>query len=716
MFSLIDSLIVLVIFVISILVGFAPKCLNWIKNKRKLAEIKKNKKLMRQINIYDDDDEEEEIYLELELGNSMSSTNSKSPKSSIVEEPNEPKVNFFMNAISLVTGFQSTISIIGLPVEFYYYGFSSLQFTLCLLMAPLVISVFFVPFIYEMKSKSIYEYLDNKFNGSKSVKYFTLIIILLFQFAFASLVLFSAGITLLEIIPESSGINIWMVVGVLGLISLSLALLGLQSVVWANFLQYLIMIACNVTVVVLGIKNFNGQSSSFSQGFYSVWNMTEITGRNKFFNFDENLRSRYTFWNCLIGLMFNTIPTYCLTQQSYMRIKQAKSLRSAKMLVLTIIPFGFLNLFLILALGFVMFAYFYKCGDPFTNKQIENQNQLLAKFLTQFYDKYTGLLGLYVALIISSSIGTLASVLKGLGVTISEDIISNFLKYTIKCNEKKKSNNQNFNMRRFSDRFENSYEEELLSLQISYSSKRKKRKLLKRYIDKRKKPNKKLSLCSIVLCGAIIVGLSGALKLAPGSLNSTAYSLLNAIHGPLLFIYICAYFNEFSAKRNLYAQNRCSTSKLRNFQIMSFDVIISSIIAICLVEFMFVGKLVTYKQAEEFYNFEKLPVATVSKTTVELMQFCDNRPWNYSDGNVSLALIQNLTAPSTNSSLLDRKSNKTSIDNKTVNNYLYYLFAVSFNWFPFIGFLACCVSLLIFNLFRLFVSYFFKCFLKKVLK
>ena len=151
-----------------------------------------------------------------------------------------PNTNLFLTTISLVIGFQTTISIVGLPLEFYNYSFKSMQILLCLVLSPFIIAYFFVPFLYKIKSKSLYEYLDDKFDGHKTVKYFTILISILFQFVFASCVLFSTAVSIQQILPDSIGIKLWHICLFIGLFSALLAFLGLQSVVWANFVQYIV--------------------------------------------------------------------------------------------------------------------------------------------------------------------------------------------------------------------------------------------------------------------------------------------------------------------------------------------------------------------------------------------------------------------------------------------------------------------------------------------
>jgi len=394
------------------------------------------------------------------------------------------------------------------------------------------------------------------------VKNLALILAIMFQLAFASLVLYSTANTLIQIISvHYTDITLTPVVLILGSISLSLALLGLKSVIWANFLQYFIMIVCNVAVITLGLKFFdNNKTNSFVEGAALVWNMTRSTGHDKLFLFQENFNTRYTFWNGLIGLTFNTIPTYCLTQQSFMRIKQAKNLKSARLLVLCIIPFGILNIGLIVCLGSVIFGYFNTCGDPLVSGSMANQNQLVAKFLTQFYGGYKGFIGLYVGLLVSSAINSIASSIKGLAVTISGDILGGNKREV--GNEKNRSREltSSYNVRRLSEKYGLAYntEEEILNFQIRFNTSRNKRKLLREYARRHDPINKRLEHLAVILSGGVMIMVSLGLDKSGDSLTGTAMSLLNCVHGPILFIYLCARFNEKAAEKNQYVSNRSS--------------------------------------------------------------------------------------------------------------------------------------------------------------
>lgn len=230
--------------------------------------------------------------------------------------------------------------------------------------------------------------------------------------------------------------------------------------------------------------------------------------------------------------MFNTLPSYCLTQQSYMRIKQAKSVRSARLLVVSIAPIGFFNLVLILTLGLVMSAYFHVCGDGSKPGEVTHVNQLFTRFLAQFYANYHGLFGLFIALLVSSAIGTLSSVLKALSVVLSQEMLrpnvnaangatahrssraaAASFSYAADANydalgvatgpTSELSRNASFarpqlvrNTRHTITRLsggeapsdiDNLYEEHLLSIQIAKMTRKRKERVLKKFLNKREK-------------------------------------------------------------------------------------------------------------------------------------------------------------------------------------------------------------------------------------
>lgn len=211
-------------------------------------------------------------------------------------------------------------------------------------------------------------------------------------------------------------------------------------------------------------------------------------------------------------------------------------MRSARLLVLSIAPIGFFNLVLILTLGLVMSAYFELCSTDGTNvhrssragpAEVAHVNQLFTRFLAQFYSNYQGLFGLFIALLVSSAIGTLSSVLKALSVVLSQEMLRSNQKsvssrtatsfsYAAEANydagmgmangpTSDLSRNASFarpqHVRNSSrptttvgmsgadaaSDIDNLYEEHLVSIQIAKMSRKHKERVLKKFLNKREK-------------------------------------------------------------------------------------------------------------------------------------------------------------------------------------------------------------------------------------
>lgn len=174
MVTLVDYILLVVIVTLIILIGFVQKIQKWLtKWRRKRRE----QEVIKMTAVADEDIDDLVDMTETTLmgggggggANGDTNTNggnisgSKALVSSSVSTPSSSRSSFLMNTISLVIGFQTSTSIIGLPLEFYNYGAQSYQFALCMVIAPIIIAIFFVPFLYKIKSASIYDYLDDKF-------------------------------------------------------------------------------------------------------------------------------------------------------------------------------------------------------------------------------------------------------------------------------------------------------------------------------------------------------------------------------------------------------------------------------------------------------------------------------------------------------------------------------------------------------------------------
>jgi hypothetical protein len=368
-------------------------------------------------------------------------------------------------------------------------------------------------------------------------------------------------------------------------------------------------------------------------------------------------------------MLFAYIPGYALTQQSYMRIKSTTSETQAKWLMLSIIPFCFIFLFMAVSIGFVAYAYFERCGDPFKTGLIENQNQLLTQFLVQFFADYNGLLGVFIGVLVSSSIGIISNILKALAITLTHDLY-NKIAVT-----------------------EPTVDDELVRLgvgKIALSEhKDASHSKLKRYSKKYPRLTANLEKLVILICTVFIVLISIGFEYIPGSLTAISLSIQNSVFGSILFIYMCAKFNDHLLNSS---NNSLKTMSYSSFRIRSSHLITGCLVSFLFVNFLYVGRLVTMGEAGSFYHFDRTPFKSSVPYDMphELETFC-----NYPTRNFTHTFFLKKA---------DYEVLATN-DNDEQVTFFNYLFGISFTWYACIGFFTCFVTVMILHLFTFLVSF-----------
>jgi Na+/proline symporter len=583
--------------------------------------------------------------------------------------PNQAKAedkppSFFMNSVSFAISFQTIITSLGVPAEFYYYGLKTYQYSLIMILPPIVIATVCVPFLHKLKSKSLYDYLTDKFEGSLAVQNFTLAMALLAQFFFLSIIMFSTGICVMQIVSLVFPVKLWSVLTLIGTLSAFLAILGLKSVIWVNFIQYIAMIACNLLIIVFSIKNYQAttatdsmnstnSTSSFTANFMEMYNVMERVNMSRVFIFEENFRHRYTMWNCVIGFTFFFVPGYAFTQQSYMRIKSTSSETKAKWLMISVIPFAFLFIFLTVSMGFVAFVYFQRCGNPLESGRIKNQNQILIAFLIQFFSDYSGLLGVFIGVLISSSIGIISNILSALSVTLTHDVIDKFLHKKIE--DVTMDGEEMVNLKNTS---------KVKSPPPPSSG----------YLKKR---DRIMEISAIICSTFLVILIAIGLEYIKGSLTGISVSFLSSAYSSILFVYTCAKFNDYMSNKS-----QTDSSRVFRLKLKSTHVIISCIGSFLLINFLYIGRLLTMSSAGDFYISDRSTrISNKVAMTPELEVFCHASAGNFTQ-------LPSIVKPKLNSSA-------NSI------TFLNYLFGISFAWYACIGFFCCVFVISLLNVFKL---------------
>ncbi|KAJ8317203.1 hypothetical protein KUTeg_005107 [Tegillarca granosa] len=264
------------------------------------------------------------------------------------------KIQCLPVAVSLLVTFQSGISLLGLPVEIYYYGTQISMGIIGLVLGYVFVAIFLVPVFHPLQLTSAYEYLEMRFQ-SRFVRLLGCTLGLLFTITYMAVALF---------IPA----------------------LALEAVT-----GFPVLISVIVTsVVVVG---------------YTMVALKQLCGQT----LDPDPTYRQTLWAVTIGTITSWMGN-AISQSGIQRICSTSSIADARKAILFNIPAAVIYEGVMAFMGLVIFAYYTQKGcDPADSGQIKSSNQLVPYFMMEHLSVYPGLAGLFVACLFSATLSTLSS-------------------------------------------------------------------------------------------------------------------------------------------------------------------------------------------------------------------------------------------------------------------------------------------------------------------
>ncbi|ELU18422.1 hypothetical protein CAPTEDRAFT_136710, partial [Capitella teleta] len=321
-------------------------------------------------------------------------------------------------AVSLFVSWASAISFLGDPVQVYYYGTIYWLFGVgyCLAIPPA--AHFFAPKLHRMKLISANEFLGVRFNNV--IRIGASISISLQLIPYLGLALYAPSLALSQVTDMEVWIAV-LVVGSVGTFYTSLG--GMKAVLWADTLQFFLMIAGILAVLIQGII--------VKGGIVNVWRIAEKGGRISFNNFDPNPFQAGTVWTYLIGGFFRVFNSYVSVQAFIQRYCTLPTERAAKIALYATMPMFFFSVTIFSLLGLVLYAFYHDC-DPLTSGQISKSDQMLPLLTLRVLSFLPGMPGLFLACIFGACLSSLSSLQPALAALWLRDFIMPIFKANTK--------------------------------------------------------------------------------------------------------------------------------------------------------------------------------------------------------------------------------------------------------------------------------------------
>ncbi|XP_073986054.1 sodium-coupled monocarboxylate transporter 1-like [Rhodnius prolixus] len=303
----------------------------------------------------------------------------------------------------------STIALVLLPVEVYYYGGQLIFVVLGEAMSTLILYFFYLPVFYELKYTSIFEYLEKRFN--KPTRLLASAIYTITQIMYALIIMYSACVAIIKAIP----LPFYILSSLVCLLCTTYTVMGgLRGVVWSDTVQALFMYLSIIAIIAITVSNAGGVTK--------VIDTANKGGRLDIFNFDPSLFSRYSSWAICLSAGFFSIYNNCVNTGIIQRYLSLPTYSKAKMVALWT---GFANSAIAISsvmVGISVYSYYHDC-DPLLSKELDNIDQLIPHHVIKLDNKPPGLAGLYFAGILSAALSSLSTMMNSLSGILFDDFV-----------------------------------------------------------------------------------------------------------------------------------------------------------------------------------------------------------------------------------------------------------------------------------------------------
>lgn len=264
------------------------------------------------------------------------------------------RMPWYAIGLSVMATQASAITFIGTTGQAFDDGMEFVQVYLGLPIAMVIISLVFVPFFYNAKVFTAYEYLERRFDAkTRSLASF---LFLISRGMAAGIILYAPAIVLSVILGWDEKLTIL----IMAVVTIGYTLMGgITAVIWTDVVQMLLaLLGIFVAIFVLFNALPSGVGVSdvvYVGGIQQMWRSVDLS-------WDPT--NTYTIWSGLIGGLFLALAYFGTDQSQVQRYLTGRSLKESRMGLM-------LNAFvkvpmqcLILSVGVLLFVFYHFEAPP----------------------------------------------------------------------------------------------------------------------------------------------------------------------------------------------------------------------------------------------------------------------------------------------------------------------------------------------------------------
>lgn len=318
------------------------------------------------------------------------------------------KMGMLPTALSLFASLCSATTLLGIPVEIYYYSTLYLYFAASWLLASFFTTHVFIPKYRKLGYISVYSYLERRF--SLPLRICVTLTYVISNILVMSVLLYGPCLTLSQV----TGIDLWLAIISCGVIcTFYTSIGGMKAVIWTDVAQSFVIFFGVVLSIIFGFVNAGGVSKVFETAYNH--------GRIKSIDVSFDPTIRYTLWSTIIGGTFYVTSCSCVLQTQVQRYMCVSSTREAQKATWVNNIICVILMLLCGVVGLLIYDKYHDC-DPLRSGRVSKPDQFYPLFVIETFSELPGLTGLFIAAVLSGSLSSVSSGVNSIAAVIMEDV------------------------------------------------------------------------------------------------------------------------------------------------------------------------------------------------------------------------------------------------------------------------------------------------------
>ncbi len=311
-------------------------------------------------------------------------------------------------AISVLAALFSGISYLGAPGEVYAHDLSFVLVGLSFFIATPVTTLLFLPFFYQKRFFTAYQFLEERF--SPGVRTLSSSLFIIRAVIWLALATYAPALALQQV----TGFPLWATIVLTGVLTTIYTTIGgMKAVIWTDVMQFVVLFGGQIIILVVATMKIPG-------GVAGAYQLSHDGGKLAL-SFDLDPRVRITIWGLLIGGAFTNLVQMATDQVSVQRYLTATDLKAAQKSLWIKLSLTLPVIAVFYVTGAVLYAFYSVHGDPLAAGKITKADQILPYFVIN--ELPAGMPGVLIAAIYAASMSTISAGINALTTATVVDIL-----------------------------------------------------------------------------------------------------------------------------------------------------------------------------------------------------------------------------------------------------------------------------------------------------